>query len=99
VNRSLSSFTTRRSSDLDAEFAHDAKRQLSGLENQFDKDSAEEPQVQMNIMAPPSGNESLSGGQSQSNNSGSSKKVDSASKTLFRSEEHTSELQSHLNIV
>ena len=38
----------------DADFARDAKRQISTLESQFTREDGEEPEVKMNIMAPPS---------------------------------------------
>ena len=37
----------------DADFTRDAKRQLSLLESQFTREDREEPEVKMNIMAPP----------------------------------------------
>ena len=38
----------------DAEFAREAKRQLDALNGQFAHEQSDEPEVQMNIMAPPS---------------------------------------------
>lgn len=37
----------------DAEFAKDAKHQLATLQSQFGADTTEEPQVQMNVLPPP----------------------------------------------
>lgn len=45
-----------------AEFVHDAKKTMTTLETEFGHDSGDEPEVQMNIMAPPMADANKTGG-------------------------------------